>query len=258
MVKPGRNKERGVLVDAHVHLHDPARAQDDLRQAAVGFAEAGSRGHPAVVMLAERAGYDVFAQLAVQLGATGEDESLWYEHAGQRVLVVAGRQIVTSEGLEILGLATRTHIPDGLPAGEVLQRLTQADAIPVLPWGVGKWLGRRGLLVDGLISRAQRGRLFLGDNGGRPRWWRVSQFAHGLPVLAGSDPLPLPGSASAIGRFGSLVGTHINEQQPALSLKRALRDPATRIATYGRLAPALRFITDQTRLRLARKSPEAA
>jgi hypothetical protein len=249
---------RGLLVDSHVHLHDPARAMDDLRQAATAFAAAGGNEAPGVVMLAERSGYDVFQHLQSQLAHTWELNSLWYWQGNQRLLVVAGRQIVTAEGLEILGLATRLSLPDGLPAEQVLARLDDADAITVLPWGVGKWLGQRGKIVDSLLERARPGRLFLGDNGGRPNWWKVPQFSRGLPILAGSDPLPLPGSSNVIGRFGSVVDIQLSEHTPAARLKCALRDPATCISTYGRSTPSLRFIADQTRLRFLRKQLEPA
>lgn len=250
--------KRGILVDSHVHLHHPARAMDDLRHAAAAFAAAGGSAAAGVVMLAERAGYDVFQQLHSQLPHTWELNSLWFWHGNQRLLVVAGRQIVTAEGLEILGLATRLPLPDGLPAEQVLARLDDADAITVLPWGVGKWLGQRGKIVDSLLERARPGRLFLGDNGGRPNWWSVPQFSRGIPILAGSDPLPVPGSGNVIGRFGSVIDIQLSEHTPAARLKCALRDPATRISTYGRLAPSLRFIADQTRLRFLRKPLEPA
>ena len=243
----------GILVDSHVHLHNPARAMDDLRQAAAAFAAAGGGEASGVIMLAERAGYDVFRQLQSQLSRTWELNSLWFWHGNQRLLVVAGRQIVTAEGLEILGLATRLPLPDGLPADQVLKKLDAEDAIIVLPWGAGKWLGRRGKIVDRLLEQARPGRLFLGDNGGRPNWWTVPQFSRGVPVLAGSDPLPLPKSGNVIGRFGSVIDIQLSEYTPAARIKCALRDPATRISTYGRLAPSLRFIADQTRLRFLRK-----
>lgn len=256
MAKTASSGNRGTLVDAHVHLHVPANALSDLRQAAAGFTAVGNGKNPAVIMLAERAGYDVFRLLESQLALTGEPESLWFEHADRRLLIVAGRQIITAEGLEVLGLATRMQVPDGLPVERVLDRLEEADAITVLPWGAGKWLGRRGKIVDRLLATARPGHLFLGDNGGRPGWWQVPQFSAGLPILAGSDPLPLPGSARKIGCYGSVIGTALSDEQPAKSLKHALRDPATRIATYGRLTPMFRFITDQARLRIGRKSLE--
>lgn len=248
--------KRGTLLDAHVHLHVPANAISDLRQAAASFTAVGNGKNPAVIMLAERAGYDVFRLLESQLASTGEPESLWFEHDGQRLLIVAGRQIVSAEGLEVLGLVTRTQIPDGLPVDQVLARLEEADAIAVLPWGAGKWLGKRGKIVDRLLTKARPGHLFLGDNGGRPGWWQVPQFSTGIPILAGSDPLPLPGSARKIGCYGSLLGAALSDERPATNLKQALRDPATRITTYGRLTPMFRFITDQARLRIGRKSME--
>ena len=211
-----------ILIDAHVHLHRPSRALEDLELAARNFAWADQHATVAVVMLAERAGYDVFSQLAAKLPEAGPD-ALWYESESVNLLVVAGRQIVTKEGLEILGLGTHRPIPDGLGAHGVLCRLRNSDALAVLPWGVGKWLGKRGRLVDELIEEAPAGQLFLGDNGGRPAWWSVPQFSKKMRVLAGSDPLPLPGSTAEIGRFGSRVTGALDESRPVAHLKQMLR-----------------------------------
>lgn len=229
----------------------------DLAQAAYNFHEVERTRDPAVILLAERAGYDAFSLLAAELQSADRD-ALWYDRGPKPILIVAGRQIITKERLEILGLATRAPIPDGLPAEEVLKRLHADDALAVLPWGVGKWLGHRGQIVKTLMASAAPGRLFLGDNGGRPGWWPVPQFSGILPILAGSDPLPLAHSADAIGRFGSRIQASLDPSQPLTSLKRALRDPATRITSYGRLAPSLRFFSDQARLRFGRHRMEFA
>jgi hypothetical protein len=246
-----------ILIDAHVHLHRPSRALEDLELAARNFAWADQHATVAVAMLAERAGYDVFSQLAAQLPAAGPN-AVWYENESVNLLIVAGRQIVTKEGLEILGLGTHNTIPDGLGAHGVLCRLRNSDALAVLPWGVGKWLGKRGHLVDELIAEAPSGQLFLGDNGGRPAWWSVPQFSKKIRVLAGSDPLPLAGATAEIGHFGSRVTGALDESRPVEHLKQLLRDPHTRISTYGRLAPSLRFFSDQARLRFSRNRMEFA
>lgn len=243
-----------LYIDAHVHLHDPANAQSALREAAAGFAAAGNYAQPAVIMLAERAGFDVFSALEMQLQKGDEPEVLWFQYASQRLMLVAGRQIVTAEGLEVLGLGTRRTAPDGLPLPEVLARLDDADALTVLPWGVGKWLGKRGRLIDTCLANAARDRLFLGDNGGRPAVWPVSQFHRGFKLLSGSDPLPLSGTSSMIGRFGSLIEFSLPEEKPLQALKRVLRLPITDIKPYGRAASIPRFLLEQTRLRLERKS----
>lgn len=247
-----------VLIDAHVHLHHPGQALDDLHQAARNFALFDPRPEPAVIMLAERSGYDVYRQLSSRLQPTAEAEASWLNHAHKRLLIIAGRQIITMERLEILGLGTRTPIPDGLPAREVLARLGEADAIAVLPWGVGKWLGKRGECVNALIGESLPGRLFLGDNGGRPAWWTVPQFSGAVKVLAGSDPLPLAGASRQIGRYGTRISMTFTEDRPWAQLKQALRDPASTLLTYGNPTPSLRFISDQTRLRFSRQRMEFA
>lgn len=238
-----------LAIDAHVHLHDRTSALDILR----GAAERLVDGYPdriGVVMLAERAGFDIFETLRTILVPTKEPEAMWLDEA-RRLLVLAGRQIVSREGLEILGLATMARVEDGLPARDAVARLDAEDAILVLPWGVGKWLGRRGRIVDELISGAAPGRLFLGDNAGRPAFWPVPRFAR-APLLSGSDPLPLPGSAVAVGGFGSLVRGELSAEEPAASLKQILRDGNRAVTPFGAPAGPLRFVRDQARLRLAR------
>ncbi|MDP2248694.1 MAG: hypothetical protein Q8J65_11220 [Nitrosomonadales bacterium] len=242
-----------LYIDAHVHLHDPANALGDLRQAAAGFISAGSDAQPAVVMLAERAGYDVFNLLQSELPSTDEPAVLWFLHGSQHLMIVAGRQIITEEGLEVLGLGSRQILPDGMPLGEVIARLDEADAITVLPWGAGKWLGKRGKIVDACLANSEPGKIFLGDNGGRPKWWPVRQFKSKFKILSGSDPLPLLGSASTLGRFGSLMEFTLPEQKPLQALKQALRQSGTIIRSYGKLASIPRFINDQSRLRLDQK-----
>ena len=246
------NRAVRVAIDAHVHLHSASEALVALGIANDRLAAAG--GEVGVVMLAERDGYDVFDSLRHELIATDEPESLWFDES-RKLLVLAGRQIVSSEKLEILALATGACMPDGAPAEKVVADMDAADAIVVLPWGVGKWLGKRGALVNRLTSAADRARLFLGDNGGRPAAWRVPQFDGKLKTLAGSDPLPLPGWPQAIGSFGSTLNVALEPSTPSASLKRALRDPATPLESFGKLASPLRFLVDQTRLRLAGSNP---
>jgi len=244
----------GIAIDAHVHLHDEAGALPLLRTAAANLARSCPQATQAVVMLAERQGFHVFERLRPRLVPTGEPEAMWLDE-DRGLLLLAGRQLVSAEGLEILGLATRLELPDGLPARDILAAYREADAILVLPWGVGKWLGRRGRLVDSLLERHPD--LLLGDNGGRPRLWRVPRFG-GRPLLSGSDPLPIAGSERAVGRFGSIVEGRLPPDMPAAALKALLRDSRTAIRPFGAPASLPRFLRDQSRLRLARRSPLAA
>lgn len=237
-----------VAIDAHVHLHNAAGAGEALRAARERLI--GSSGGIGVLMLGERQGFDVFDALRPGFVATEEPESLWSD-VNRQLLILAGRQIISAEKLEILALATSARLPDGLPAEQVIAEMDTADAIVVLPWGVGKWLGKRGALVDRLIATARPGRIFLGDNGGRPVFWPVRQFASAAPVLSGTDPLPLPGWPKSIGNLASIIAAEVSPDRPAASLKAALRDSATNIERMGKLAGPIRFVVDQTRLRLA-------
>ncbi len=235
-----------LAIDSHVHLHSIAGAMEALRIARDRLSRDGRTG---VVMLAERQGFDILNALRDNLVTTSEPESFWLDER-RTLLILAGSQIISSEKLEILALATRSRLPDGLPAKQVIAEMTAADAIVVLPWGVGKWLGKRGALVDRLIAAARPGMLLLGDNGGRPGFWPVRQFKSRISVLSGSDPLPLPGWPGGVAKLASLIDVELSADAPAASLKRALRDPTASIGRMGRLATPLRFIMDQTRLRL--------
>lgn len=236
-----------VAIDAHVHLHDEREAMETLEAASRNFSRHAPGAATAVCMLAERDGFDVFSWLRTKLRATAENESLWFDES-HRLLIVAGRQIESSEGLEVLGLALGMPLQlEGRPAHEIIAALRTHDSLPVLPWGAGKWLGSRGHLVDRLLDDEPG--LFLGDNGGRPGFWPVPRFRRGVRVLPGSDPLPLPGASSAIGSFGCLITCDLPADRPASALRRALRDPASRLLRFGRLTNPLRFAIDQTRLR---------
>ncbi|MGE3745966.1 MAG: hypothetical protein AB7G25_09725 [Sphingomonadaceae bacterium] len=236
-----------IAIDSHVHFHSASGAIEALSIANEKLA--GNVGRIGVVMLAERQGFNVLDTLRSSLIATDEPEAFWFDES-RSLLILAGRQIISAEKLEILALATTAILPDGLPAERIVAEMDAADAIVVLPWGVGKWIGKRGMLVDRLIAAARPGRLFLGDNSGRPGFWPVRQFNGALPVLSGSDPLPLPGWPQYVARLVSVIDADVSSETPATSLKAALRDPATQIERLGSLAGAVRFVTDQAKLRL--------
>ncbi|MDO6587046.1 hypothetical protein Q4543_16145 [Salipiger sp. 1_MG-2023] len=145
---------------------------------------------------------------------------------GAGLVLIAGRQIQTREGVEVLALASAGHVDDGLPIRTVLADLQDRQIPAVLPWGVGKWLGKRGALVAELIGADAPG-LMLGDNAGRPWIWpRPAIFAKalrdGVPILPGSDPLPLPGAEAGLGAFGCLIDAPLDEARPAHALREHL------------------------------------
>jgi hypothetical protein len=262
-----------VLVDAHVHVH-PGFARDTFFDAArENFrregAELGLRDEAlGCLLLAEMGPAHWFQRAwngeeggsAWRFERTRELESLVAWHGDDRLLVIAGRQIATRDGLEVLALACDAGVPDGLPFGETLHRVRACGALPVLPWGFGKWWGRRGRLIAGALARHGSAPLFLGDNGGRPaaggapRLFAEAQ-ARGVAVLPGSDPLPLPWHAGRAGSYGFLLEGGLDTERPAADLRQRVRDLREGPRAFGRLAPLPRFLRDQVALRSRRRLP---
>jgi hypothetical protein len=223
-----------------------------LRAGAAGFAGSGTieNGIHKLAFLAESREHDFFSRLKDQdraivghgLEITSGPDPVCVTvslHEVGRVCLVAGRQIVTRERLEILGLAMRATIPDGLPARDVIQRVIEAGGIPVLAWSPGKWLFARGWLVRDLIESDQGRVLRLGDTTLRPMLWpepRLMQLARerDMTVIPGSDPLPFAGEERYAGTYGFIYQGVFDAEQPATSIGRMLAGPAAASwAGYG-------------------------
>jgi len=175
-----------------------------------------------------------------EIEATSEKSSLTvFRNGVRRLVLLEGRQIRTSESLELLAIDCSEDIPDGRPIRESLKLLYNVGAIGVVPWAFGKWWFGRGQLVNALIEEETPEHFFLGDNGGRPhRSPRPGQFQRaqkrGIRVLPGTDPLPLPGEETRIGSYGFVVCGPMDYDRPGESLKRLLNDPERSPIPYGR------------------------
>lgn len=251
-----------IAVDAHVHLKSP-----DLSVLRLASANLSAATNPApdlgVLMLTESTGSYQFEALhglalargAVDLAIADDISLVLHDPSRLTLIVIAGRQIVTVEGLELLALGTRRALHDGLPIDDVLAWCADQGALAVLPWGVGKWIGKRGRIVAEKIAASASHTLALGDNGGRPAFWRVTAFdtarGLGIKVLPGSDPLPLRGSSVGIGSTGFSMAFDIDLQTPGHSIINALREPAVAVTAFGSARPLRRFLTDQIAMRFS-------
>lgn len=246
-----------VAVDGHVHLYsrEPASLLRVLERAERNIAAHAPGCELGALILAESAGWDAFGLLRAQadggaISLTGEDNSLWARFGERRLLIVAGRQIVSAEKIEVLALGLAAQAADGRPLADLLIDLRDRSCLVVLPWGVGKWLGARGDMVREALMRNPGVRL--GDNAGRPAFWKAALLDRaGGAVLAGVDPLPLPGAAERIGSFGSALELTLSPDRPAASLLAALRT-ARGLERFGRPENPIRFAADQIRLRFRR------
>ncbi|NJO77653.1 MAG: hypothetical protein HC827_03445 [Cyanobacteria bacterium RM1_2_2] len=265
-----------ILADAHVHLHDCFPLDRVLDAALENFSRFGKpeAGFQGVLFLAEMANQNQFEQLFQQSGQekgymvgnwtlyqTEESVSLSAVHiSGQEIVILAGRQLVTAEKLEVLALITDCPFADGMPLEETIETILAADGIPVLPWGVGKWIGKRGKRLQALLQ-AQKFPLYLGDNSGRPMFWFRSPYfqqaeAQGLRILPGTDPLPLASEFQRPGSFGFKTQGTLSRQQPGQAMKQVLMNPATAISPYGSLENPFRFLQNQLQIR-AKKKPDS-
>lgn len=262
---------RCVLVDAHVHFYASFDASRFLDAAAENFREAGERlgisGPPlGILLFTEASSQRHFKRFrrAVEgdelwpwrLRRTGEAGSLiaWRERTPVLVLV-EGRQVKSAEGLEVLAPASQEDFPDGLPLIETWKKVRASGALPILPWGFGKWWLGRGHLVRRLVESARPHELYLGDSKGRPCAGRPPALiraatARGILNLPGTDPFPFPPHGTRAGSFGFALRQSVNLDAPAESLVTHIRGLTTQPETFGRGESIPGFCVSQVRLRL--------
>lgn len=263
-----------MVIDAHAHLHSCFEIDSFLEGGFSNLSEATSRrAHNArptgILFVLSTPGTDGFGRLRSALEQGTHDSDLgddnWQVHGtAERVSVcmavrdrslvaIAGRQVNSRERLEVLALGTRQQFEEGKPARTLIQKVARAGAIPVLPWGVGKWLGRRGQLVEELIEDPDLPPFFLGDSAHRPTFWpQPSQFRRaeeqGIKNLSGSDPLPFPEEVQRAGSFGVVLDGSLNLERPAQDLKQKLLDPSTTFRQFGEGEALGRFVRNQLKM----------
>jgi hypothetical protein len=268
-----------AVVDAHVHIH-PCYQPDELLNnaytnlSAARNGEAPSESRALFLLMTETADDDYFGALyglahggrqvpraALQqwiMMPTEEQGSVLAVSRERKLFLVGGRQVACREGLEVLLLGTTRRLPDGLPIREVLDETASWGVPRVIPWGPGKWLFRRGRLLNELVTEFRGPTLFLGDEGGRPVFWAYPQhFGRaarlGVRDLPGTDPLPFPHDVTKVGRMGFRVRIELDPSRPAASLLGALRQPSTTLERFAVLESPLRFVRNQIGMQLRKR-----
>jgi hypothetical protein len=264
-----------LLVDAHVHFypcfdHEAffEGAIANFRRAAADLNLPPAQAHGCLLMT-EASGDHYFRrwwEACTQPSGgrwhfqrTGEDRSLLARgDRGESLVIVAGRQIATSDGLEVLALCHDGEFPDGLTTGEALATVREAGALAVLPWGFGKWSFRRGNLVAELLDSSGHPDVFLGDNGNRlglapqPRLFRRGK-ERGVLLLPGSDPLPFAESETRAGSYGFSLRADVDLRRPAEYLQGTLRETRQQPAIFGQLETPGRFLRSQLAMQVRKR-----
>lgn len=269
-----------ILIDTHVHIYGCFDLKYFFDSTLINFQNAANnlgvgQDYSAILVLTDWEGKNWFQKLAdyasqpsvIEGGigdweshSTQERSSLFFKNkAGNGFHVIAGRKIITSENLEALALATDdSDYPNGLSLLETVEYIQSKNSIPVIPWAVGKWLGKRGKVLDELIAKLDAKTYFLCDNGNRPFFWtkpnHFSVFeAKGGKLLSGSDPLHFPSEAGRAGSFGCRVEGAVDLSHPATGFKAILNDQSSEIKLYGKLESPYRFFKNQLSMQILKK-----
>jgi hypothetical protein len=265
-----------ILADGHVHLYDTFTIETVLNSACENFQEAsvlkGDKSPRAVFLfLTETKGENWFSLLSrkaaenKELPASGfgdwgflqtqEECSLQGRFKEEKGLyLIAGRQIKAEKNLEVLALGTIESFEEGRPVKELIHSISQKGALPVIPWGAGKWFGARGRIIKQLLQDQDIPLFFLGDTRNRPVFWPKSSIFNqaaekGLKTLPGSDPFPLASHGKVPGSYGFWLQGAIQPDHPFACIKKLLLDPEIPVFPYGNRERTIRFFRDQVRLR---------
>ena len=266
-----------VCIDGHVHIYDCFDLDDFFTAALQNFRAASgfvqdSQQELFFLLLAESKGCNWFRRFAEagngdqiglnnwQISGTSEEFVLKVCRAGTDpgcMYLVAGRQVVTREKIEVLSLFSAADTRDGNTLADTIKNISEKSALAVLPWGAGKWLGSRGKVLHQLLAGGKKG-FFWGDNGGRPGCWPTpdllrSARKNGIGILSGSDPLPLAAEKNRVGSFGSIIDCDLSADSPGESLKNSLQEDFSGIIPFGGNMTTSSFLQSQLQLRLHKK-----
>ena len=233
-------------LDAHAHIY-PFHDVPTLLLAALNHMPRIAPTDLRVLCLAERFDCSFFQALSqdeIRLPGDRWRIAAWDPAGGVKIRhlpdhrdiwILAGRQIVSAERIEVCSLFSDDLIADGQPARDIIRAILAAGGLPALDWAPGKWLFQRGKLVRKLVSEFPPAQLALIDTSLRPLFWPAPRLyaaarRHGRALLAGSDPLPFAGEEETAGSY------HCTFSIPALTDPTRLVAPLKAALTSGTLS----------------------
>jgi hypothetical protein len=241
-----------IHLHAHAHLY-PFYEVPRLLLAALDQMPRIAPTDQRVLCLAERADCSFFQSLAqdeIRLPGDRWRIVAWDPDGGVKIRhlpdhrdlwILAGRQIVSAERIEVCSLFSDEPIEDGRPARDIIRAILDTGGLPALDWAPGKWLFKRGKLVRRLVAEFPPAQLILIDTSLRPIGWPAPRLyaaarKQGRAILAGSDPLPFAGEEDLAGSYRCTFSIPAPDDPARLvaPLKAALISGSTPIAFGGR------------------------
>ncbi len=128
------------------------------------------------------------------------------------LIVFPGRQINSREGIEVLALFRNEPLAEKMPLGELIAGINSKCEIPVINWAPGKWMGRRGLIIEEFLQNYNLP-IALGYTSLLPKYFPlpelISKYNKKIPVFLGSDPFPFKNQETLIGRCSLKVNVPV-------------------------------------------------
>ena len=254
-------------IDTHVHVYHCYEPGTLLNEAYLNSNRSGP-GANLILCLTESRGFNFFQYLKDQLktqkpiagwslSEIEKQPAILLRSDNQNIIIVAGRQVITKQGLEVLALFSDQTYDDGRDIQSIIDQINENVGIAVLPWGVGKWLGSRGAIIEKILNDNEPGKLAIADISARPALWpQPGQFRiareSGYNCLYGTDPLPIGYEQHRVANAGMIMELPSDIAEAVAELKNRLLQQ-TENHYYGNRVSTLRFIKDQLMLRLNRQ-----
>lgn len=178
---------------------------------------------------------------------------------GERLLVVFGRQVATSDQLEVLVVGTVDAPPDGRGLVPTVEAALGDERLVMLPWGFGKWSGSRGRAVSACLARYGGEGLHLADTAVRPSWLptpgRIRRgMAAGRAIPFGSDPFPYADHMETVGSAGFVLAD-VPPEVTWPDMRRAVATATAPLERFGRRTGGLEFARLQARMQWRKHGP---
>lgn len=269
-----KNKHK-ILIDAHIHFHGCYDKATFLNSAQNNFKKIALKRNivdfQSILFFTESYGDNVFNELfdsakrndkvgKWKFTLTQNENTIKISNEnGFDLFVIAGKQIVTKEKLEVLALGLKSEFPDGKSIEEVIEKVAELNILPVIPWGVGKWFSRRKQIIENLVMQTKSSTIYLGDNGNRPFFWPKPKLfkiaeAKGIFNLPGSDPLPFNKEVYKPGSFGFIIEEVLNEEKPFDSITEIISSTKIQFETFGNLEGPIKFLKNQVAMQIVKRN----
>ncbi len=254
-----------IRLDPHAHLYDPYRLADWIEAAILNLAPDNDAER--AVIIVDRQGQDSFARIEREISDIGswrvaQPESGSNADAINGVVtfkdktlnVVRGVQYVSAEKIEVLGWGVKRECDDGAPCQDLVEKIKASGGVVCLPWSPGKWIGKRGKIVNEVLRLNSPDNLVLGDIAIRSRFGPPSVILRrakraSFQIICGTDPLPRREDARLVGSYGVelFAPSELDSRDRVLELLQLIKSPVIPKRVWGRpsvpVAALERFIS---------------